>query len=448
VPRDSAATLTLKQYQSETDAIREAAIPTGPRIAIWLLTGLFTSCLLVTMLVPVDRVVNSTSGKVVPTQAVSVFQALDPSIIKSIRVKEGEVVRSGQVLATLDQTFAVADVTQLRQQIASLDAQITRAEAELSGKTPGFSHVPDPDHERYEAIQQQLFLQRAAQYKAQVNSYDEKIRQTQATIAKLKNDESRYSEREKISKQIEDMHATLTQRQVDSVLDLLNAQDQRLEMIRTVENDQNSLVEAQYQLASLQSDSRAFQEQWAAATSQELVTTRNARDAAVSQLSKAIKHQDLVQLTSSDDAVVLTVAKLSVGSVLKAGDTLLTLMPLKTPVEAEIDVSSRDVGFLRTNDPATIKIDAFNSVEHGTADGRVRWISDGAFTTDENGQPVPPYYKARVSIEAFHFSGVPANFRLIPGMTLTADIKVGRRSLARYIIGGALNGFSESMREP
>ena len=151
---------------------------------------------------------------------------------------------------------------------------------------------------------------------------------------------------------------------------------------------------------------------------------------------------------ASDDAVVLTVAKLSVGSVLKAGDTLLTLMPLKTPVEAEIDVSSRDVGFLRTNDPATIKIDAFNSVEHGTADGRVRWISDGAFTTDENGQPVPPYYKARVSIEAFHFSGVPANFRLIPGMTLTADIKVGRRSLARYIIGGALNGFSESMREP
>jgi hemolysin D len=171
VPRDSAATITLRQYQSETDAIREATIPTGPRIAIWLLTGFFVSCLLVTIFVPVDRVVNSTSGKVVPTQAVSVFQALDPSIIKSIRVKEGEVVRSGQVLATLDQTFAMADVTQLRLQIASLDAQIARAEAELRGTTPSFSRASDPDHERYDTIQQELFLQRAAQYKAQFNSF-------------------------------------------------------------------------------------------------------------------------------------------------------------------------------------------------------------------------------------------------------------------------------------
>lgn len=448
MPRSSAAILTLRQYQSETDAIREAAIPSGPRIAIWLLAGLFASCLLVTVFVPVDRVVSSESGKVVPTKAINVFQALDPSIIKTIDVKEGQIVRSGQLLATLDQTFAAADVNQLKLQLASLDAEIARAEAELAGRAPTFPNSGYPDQARYNAIQQELFIERNAQYKAQVSSYDEKLRETDATITKLRNDESRYAEREKISKQIEDMHAKLTERQVDSLLDLLGAQDQRLEMLRTVENDQNSLIEAQYQMASLKSDSQAFKEQWAAATSQELVTARNSRDTALAQLAKASKHQDLVRLTAPEDAVVLTVAKLSVGSVLKEGDSLLTLMPLKTPVEAEINVLSRDVGFLRAGDPATLKIDAFNSVEHGTADGRVRWISDGAFTKDDNGQPVAPYYKARIRISAFHFTGVPASFRLIPGMTLSADMKVGRRSLARYILGGALRGVGESMREP
>jgi HlyD family secretion protein len=47
-----------------------------------------------------------------------------------------------------------------------------------------------------------------------------------------------------------------------------------------------------------------------------------------------------------------------------------------------------------------------------------------------------------------HFRNVPANFRLIPGMTLVAGVKIGTRSVAMYLFGGTLRGFSESMREP
>ena len=119
-------------------------------------------------------------------------------------------------------------------------------------------------------------------------------------------------------------------------------------------------------------------------------------------------------------SIVLTVAKLSVGSVLKQGDALFTLMPVDTPLEAEARVASRDVGFVRTGDRCTLKIDAFNYMEHGTAEGTVRWISDGAFSTDDDtGQPVDPFYKVRCSIDALHFQNVGPKFRLIPGMTLT-----------------------------
>ena len=87
-------------------------------------------------------------------------------------------------------------------------------------------------------------------------------------------------------------------------------------------------------------------------------------------------------------------------------------------------------------------------VAHGTAEGKIRWVSAGAFTTDEDNKPVDAYYKARCSIDAAHFTGVPSNFQLIPGMTLNADINVGTRSVAMYLMDGVLRGFSEAMREP
>jgi hemolysin D len=87
-------------------------------------------------------------------------------------------------------------------------------------------------------------------------------------------------------------------------------------------------------------------------------------------------------------------------------------------------------------------------MEHGTAEGTVRWISENAFTTDDNGQPAEASYKARCGIDATHFVNVPGKFRLIPGMTLQADINVGTRSVAVYLLGGFLRGFGEAMREP
>jgi HlyD family secretion protein len=219
-------------------------------------------------------------------------------------------------------------------------------------------------------------------------------------------------------------------------------------MLRFQQFGYNSLVEAQGTLASLRSDREAFIQQWSTNLSQELVKARVDRDAASAQLEKALKKQDLVRLTAGEPSVVLTVAKLSVGSVLKEGDTLFTLMPAKAVLDAELHIASRDIAFVRPGDPCVIKLDAFNFVEHGTAEGNIKWISEGAFTMDDNGQAVDAYYKARCSIDTSGLTNLPAGFRLIPGMTLAGDITVGTRSVAFYLLGGLIRGVRESMREP
>ena len=244
------------------------------------------------------------------------------------------------------------------------------------------------------------------------------------------------------------MRASLAASQYGSRLNLLTATDQRLEMLRTQDFDRNGLSESEHQLASTIANRDAFVEQWTGQVSQELVTARNGLDTAQQQLTKAAKHKDLVRLEAPEDAVVLKLAKLSVGSVLKEADPFITLAPLRSPVEAEVHISAREIGFVRPGDSATIKLDPFNFVEHGTASGAVRWISEGAFTQDDNGNTVDPYYKARVALTKVQLTGVPDSFRLVPGMTLTADINIGSRSVFSYIVRGLIRGVNEAMREP
>jgi len=447
--RDAATVGQIRQFESEVNAVTDAPTPAWARVTVLTLAGMFACAGVILIVTQLDRVVTSEGGKIVSTRQINVLQALDPSIIKSIDVREGDEVQEGQLLGTLDPTFAAADVKQLRLQVASLEAQVARDEAQLNDR-PLAPPPPDSDPERlsYATVQRAYYDQQVAQYKAQLSSFDAKITQAKATIIKYQADESRYGERQDIAQKVEDMRAILAAHGTGSQLNLLGSQDTRLEIVRSLDFDHNSLIEARSTLASLTADRDAFIQQWSTQLSQDLVTTRNSLDLARAQLDKAAKHKDLVRLTAGESSLVLTIAKLSVGSVLKEGDTLFTLMPANTAVEAEIKIASRDVGFVRPGDHCVLKVDAFNYMEHGVADGTVQWISDNAFTTDDDGKTVEAFYIARCSVDASHFRNAPPKFRLIPGMTLQADVKVGTRSVAMYLLGGILRGFNESMREP
>ena len=187
-------------------------------------------------------------------EQINVFQALDASIIRSIDVHEGQRVAKGQLLATLDPTFTTADVQQLKLQTASLEAQMARDRAELDQQPLVLPETSDPDARKYGALQKTFYEQRMAQYQAQLNSFDAKILQTQATIDKLKNDEDRYHQRDDIAQRIETMRTTLAEHGSGSQLNMLISQDQRIEVLRTLENNHNSLIESEHSLASLRAD--------------------------------------------------------------------------------------------------------------------------------------------------------------------------------------------------
>jgi hemolysin D len=128
-------------------------------------------------------------------------------------------------------------------------------------------------------------------------------------------------------------------------------------------------------------------------------------------------------------------------------EPMFVLVPLDAPLEAEVEVSPADVGEIRVDDAARIKIDAYPFQKHGTIKGKVINVSADTFSR-QNGFGGPSYYYlARLSLEDTHLQHLPAPTRLLPGMTLTGEIVTGKRTVISYFVYPVIRILDESLRE-
>ena len=438
----------VREYQSEIAARREQPYPRAAGATVRVLAGALALGVIFAYVSRVDRVVDSASGALVTADPPLVYQALDPSVIRSLDVREGQRVGKGQLLATVDPTFVAAQVNQLRAQTDGLRTQIAREQALMDMAPLEYAEPASDEIARFQRESLAFYRQQMAQYHASMNSFEQKIATLRATIDKFRVDEARYLREAEANAEVEKMRITLEKHGNGSMLNLLNATAAKIETQRLADFSRNSWIEAAHTLASTEADQKTYAEQFKAQASQELLTARNTLETALPQLDAALKHQELVRWTAPEDSIVLSVApNMSVGSVVQQGTTVISLMPVREAVEALVQVTTDEIAFIRPGDPATLRVSAFNASEHGTLEGAVKWIGDNALTTF-NSQPVTPYYNVAISIDRNKLVNVPSNVSLLPGMTLSADIKVGTRSIWNYLMGGLMAGVGQSMREP
>jgi hemolysin D len=437
-------------FESETMDVFLRTTPAHEHIILYVLIAIVVTTISLSALVKLDRVVTGT-GRIVPTRGELYVSPFDIGIVRQINVKAGDIVKKGQALATLDPTFTSADLKQLQQKLGSDDAAIARENAELSGRPYVYSHS-DPQ----QALQGDIYLKRQAEYRSNLDSFDAQIHNAEAQVAQYKSDSREYATRLKLANDVEKTYQPLLDKGYVSKLQLMQATDERTEIGRLLADANNQMTALGQTLASLKAQREAFVQKWHSDTGSQLVIDRNDLDTTRQQLQKAQRLSELVSLQAPADAIVLKVGKASPGSVAGSGgglqsvsqEPLFTLVPLGGPVEADVNVAAEDIGFIKVGDPVQLKLDAYLFMRHGTTKGRIKTISEGSFTTDDNNVPVLPYFRVRVAISEVHLRNVPRDFRLIPGMTLVSDIMVGRRTILSYVMEGALRTGSEAMREP
>jgi HlyD family type I secretion membrane fusion protein len=435
----------IKDFQSETAEIVEAPDPLKARLVIHLLAAMVVIAILLASVIKVDRVVSG-NGRVVSDMPNLVVQPLETSVVRSLLVRAGQVVHKGETLATLDPTFTTADLGSLKAQSARLKATIARLEAEQKGQ-PYSQIETDPES----VLQYSIWRSRQAEYTAQMVSYKQKIDGYEATITRAKQDVDHYKSRLGLNQQVEDMRKDLEKLQVGSKLNSLLATDSRVEIQRNLSQAQNDIATATHEMEAQRADRDVYNEHWKSDLTKQLVDSQNELDKTNNDLAKAQRRDELVSLRAEEDSVVLELGDFSVGSVVQPGQKLLTLVPIGSGLSIETDIDAIDQGFVVPDQTANLKFAAYRYVDHGVGHGKVRSISPDSFAAKEDGTKMDTpnrFYRAMIDVTDLPLRGVPKDFALVPGMTLTTDIVVGRRTIMGYILEGTMHTFSEGFREP
>lgn len=445
----------ILEYQSPSTAIVNMPMPRLARGFTLTLTSMLVVMLILSGVIEVDRVVTA-GGVVVSRSPTIVVQPLDTAIVRSIDVNPGDVVHAGQVLARLDPTFATADMGALVAQVSTLQAQVSRMQAEIENRPFAYTGL-DPNM----AFQASIYGQRQAEFNFKLENYRQKADSLTATIARATADIANYGDRLAYAKTLEQMRKDLEHLNVGSKINTLSAMDTRAQMQDSLDNARQQQVGAQRDFAALIAERNGFIQSWHNDIGDKLTDALGKLSDARELLNKAQLHRQLVELRAEQDGTVMTISKVSVGSVLNPGQQFITLVPTDAPLEVEANIAGADDGNVSVGDPVDIKFDTFQYSRYGLAHGVVRVVSPDSFDAQEeqrnptgaapvaNGAQLPTlWYRSRITLDRIDLHDTPPNFHLTPGMPVTADIRVGKQTVIRYMLGKMIPLAKEGMREP
>jgi len=444
-PKRPAEDPTEIEFLPDADEIERRPLPPYARITVHALAGMLVCFLGWAGFAQIDEVVKATGRLTTPSSNI-VVQPVETAIIRSIDVRVGQIVKKGERLATLDPTDADADNAQLRIKFASLDNQVKRLEAELAGRALPAAAQASADAQ----LQDKLAGERRANFAAQAASLDQNIAKAKAQLETNLRDQQALGDRTKSLREVESMQERLVQQQFGAKVNLLDARNKRMEVERDYMLAKNQEPEIRRELAGLEEQRKAFVNGWRQKIVEDMLNLTRDRDAIAEQLKKGQLRRSMVVLTAPADAMVQDIAKLSQGSVAQTAEKLFTLVPLNAELVAEVQVDSLDVGHVKPGDVAHLKLDAFPFQKHGTLEAKVRTLSEDAFkresTNPETGTDA--YYLSRIDLGKVPLKNMDRRARLLPGMTLTAEIVVGKRTVLSYLLWPITKGMDEAIREP
>ena len=150
--------------------------------------------------------------------------------------------------------------------------------------------------------------------------------------------------------------------------------------------------------------------------------------------TKADRRSGLQVVRVPADGIVQQLAVYSEAAVLKPADPILLVV--------EAQVLNRDIGFVRTGQKVTVKLEAFPFTRYGTLEGRLTWISRDAVQDEKLG----PVYQARVRVAA-PLRDTARGIRVSPGLAATAEIRTDDRRVIDYLLSPLERRLDEAGRE-
>lgn len=433
------------QFLPAALSLQETPVSPAPRVAMWMLIGFAFVALLWASFGRID-VVATAQGKVVPNDRTKTIQPFETATVKAIRVSDGQQVKAGDVVIDLDATTAQADQDRVQNDLGAARLQVARGQAMLaaldSGRTLQLARPVGVDDAKFAAAQRLLAGQMAeysakqSRIEAESAKREAELRSTQELVRKLEQTVPIAKQRAQDFKNLADQnfvshHGYLEREQVriEQEADLANLRSRLKEIEAALREARGQRAESMAETRRASLDGVTDGQQKAAALEQELL--------------KADLRGKLMQLTSPVDGTVQQLVVHTVGGVVTPAQPLMVIVPRDNALEVEAFLENKDIGFVKPNQDAEVKIETFQYTKYGTIHAKVTSVSHDAINDEKRGL----IYSTRVKMEkaSIDVDGTPVS--LSPGMAVSVEIKTGKRRVIEYFLSPLVQHASESLRE-
>lgn len=442
---------TSDSEREELDFFRdsEAAVRDAPSraslvflIACAALFGIFITW---AYLAELDEVTRG-SGKVIPSSKTQIVQSLEGGIVKKIDVREGDTVKKGQILLTIDDTGFSSDLGELKAKELSLIAQVNRLQTEAGNPAAEAVTFDEELRNAPDVIrnEEKLFMIRKSALKNQVNVLKDRLEQRKLELAELHESRKRYQDGLTIAQKEFKMKEPLAKRGIISRTDLLRLEREISDLRGQLATIEQSIPRVE---ASVREAERLIEEQKLSfrQTAQAELNTKLADLSVVRQSLTAAQDRVVrADIRSPVDGIINKLHVNTLGGVVRAGEPLAEITPLEDSLFVEVRINPRDIAFISPNQKALVKISAYDFTIYGGLDGKVELISPDSITDQENKES---YYLVTVKTNESALRRGDKLLPIIPGMVAQVDVITGKKSVLDYILKPIIKAQQEALHE-
>jgi adhesin transport system membrane fusion protein len=374
-----------------------------PGIMLWLIVAILIIFFLWASISKIDQITRAL-GQVIASTRTQIIQSSDGGVIEEMLVKEGDLVKKGQLLARLDKTKVEAAFLETRARCVALTAAQARLNAEIFGGEPKFPK-DIKNYPQFKENQLMLLKKRRVAINEDISSLEKML-----TLAK---------------KEL-NLSTPLLKTGDVSMGDVIKLQRQAADLEAQISNKRNKyLQDLQAELSKV---------------SEELASAQQS-------LAQRQDQLDHIELRSPANGVVKNVRITTLGGVIKASEEVMQIVPIEDNLVIEAKIKPSDVAFLKIGLPVNVKIDSYDYTIYGSLKGKLTYISPDTLSEDLK-QGEQAYYRIQVQTEGRRFSNRPSqNLEIQPGMTATVEVRTGENTILNYLIKPLIKTLNESLTE-
>ena len=377
------------------------------------------------------------------------LQHLDGGIVKTLRVREGDRVKAGDVLIVLDDTQARAEAQVLSEQYVALRATEVRllAElaqaselvmpAELAGRA-GDKHAVD-----IWAGQVKQFETRRAALEGQRQVVVERINQLQSQIDGTTAQVKAYREQNQSVQAEADNVAPLVDK-------MLLPRPRLLQLQRMVFSLEGQIADAQANVAKFRQAIAEQRLQMAQFTNERMADVTKELREIQPKLAELVPRRinaeaalARMEIRSPYAGRVVGLNVFSIGGVIQHGEKILDIVPEDDGLTIEIQVAVEDISEIRPGMRAEMHLTAYKQRIVPIVHGDVGNVSADRITDPKTSSS---YYLAQIRPDLAELAGL-TGVHLYPGMPVSVMVPTRSRTAFDYIVGPLAASFHHAFRQ-